>query len=262
MNKFNVCTAAVMTLLGAASSCAFAQMGTADESILKLDLSLGASHGTQSFFKGVLLQSRTDPLLGFDIAKGRWFASLQNGAGYLLFDSSELSLGVSANYMLGRKEAYESRYRGMGNVAGAVGVYSFVEWRPVKDAVTVYGNVVRAVGTSHGSLATLGATVGLPVTSQLSAFADFYINWVNTQYAQVYYGVSATQSVASGYATYNPKHGLLSSTPSLGLEYVWDAHWRTTGFMGVTTLAALAASSPVVSQRSQPVAALLTTYKY
>jgi MipA family protein len=257
--------ATLLVLSGMCAPSVQAQMGTSDTEPLKLELALGASRGTQSFFKGVLLQSRTDPLIGLNAAKGRWFASVQNGLGYLLTDSPVLSAGVSANYMLGRKESYEARYRGLGNVAGAVGAYGFVEWRPVKDAVTVYANVVStvgALGAANGSLATAGVTLGLPVTSQLSAFADVYANWANTNYAQTYYGVNATQSVASGYAVYRPQGGLLSSTPSLGLEYAWDTHWRTTGFMGTTRLASLAANSPVVGQRRQPVAALLTTYRF
>ena len=239
-----------------------AQMGSLDADTWKLELSVGGVRGTQSFFKGVLLQSRTDPLIGIELARGRWFASTLNGVGYLLADSPTVSVGLSANYMLGRKENREPRYRGLGDVDGSAAANSFFEWRPVKDAVTVYGNVLTATRSQNGTLATLGATLGLPVTPKLSAFVDVYVNWADSRYAKAYYGVSTVQSVASGYASYVPKGGFLSSTPSVGLDYEVDKHWHMSGFVGATKLAGLAANSPVVTNRSQPVAAVLVTYKY
>jgi len=244
------------------ATSAHAEMGSPDPGTWKVELSAGAVRGTQSFFKGVLLQSRTDPLIGIELAKGRWFASSLNGVGYLLADSPSISVGVSANYMLGRKEGRESRYRGLGDVVGSAAGNGFFEWRPVKDAVTVYGNVLKATRSQNGTLATLGATLGLPVTSQLSAFADIYVNWADTRYTQAYYGVSAIQSVASGYLPYASKAGMLSSTPSVGLDYEWNKHWHTSGYVGVTKLTGFAANSPMVTKRSQPVAAVLVTYKY
>lgn len=254
-------------LYGIASAClaassAHAQMGSPDADTWKLELSVGAVRGTQSFFKGVLLQSRTDPLIGIELARGRWFASSLNGVGYLLADSPTLSVGVSANYMLGRKESREARYRGLGDVDGSAAANGFFEWRPVKDAVTVYGNVLKATRSQNGTLATLGATVGVPVTPKLSAFVDVYVNWADSRYAKSYYGVNAMQSVASGYVPYAPKGGFLSSTPSVGLDYEVDKHWHLSGFVGGTKLATLAANSPVVTTRRQPVAAVLVTYKY
>lgn len=245
-----------------AATIVHAEMGSPDPDTWKVELSVGAVRGTQSLFKGVLLQSRTDPLIGIELAKGRWFASSLNGVGYLLADLPSLSVGVSANYMLGRKEGREARYHGLGDVAGSAAANGFFEWRPVKDAVTVYGNVLTATRSQNGTLATLGATVGLPVTTKLSAFIDIYANWADTRYAQVYYGVNAAQSVASGYVTYTPKAGMLSSTPSVGLNYEWDNHWHVSGYVGATKLAGFAANSPMVANRSQPVAAVLVTYKY
>ncbi len=239
-----------------------AEMGSPDPDTWKVELSVGAVRGTQSLFKGVLLQSRIDPLIGIELAKGRWFASSLNGVGYLLANSPSISVGVSANYMLGRKESRETRYRGLGDVAGSAAANGFFEWRPVKNAVTVYGNVLTATRSQNGTLATLGATVGLPVTTKLSAFIDIYANWADTRYAQAYYGVSAAQSAASGYVTYTPKVGMLSRTPSVGLDYEWDKHWHVSGYVGATKLASFAANSPVVANRSQPVAAVLVTYKY
>lgn len=251
--------AAVMVLAG--SGVAQAQMGSADDQTWKLDVSLGAVRGTQSYFKGVLLRSRTDPLVVIDAAKGRWIASTVNGVGYLLADDPSFSVGLSANYMLGRQEANDLRYRGLGNVSGSVGGYGFFEWRPVKDAVTVYGNVLRSTRAQSGTLATLGATLALPVTQRLSGFVDVYANWADQRYIQTLYGVTAAQSVASAYPAYAAKGGLLGTTPSVGLNYNMDKHWDVLAYVGRTRLSSPVAASPLVQNPSQPVAAVFVKYQ-
>jgi outer membrane scaffolding protein for murein synthesis (MipA/OmpV family) len=254
-----LCTASVIAI---AAQAAQAQMGSPDAQTWKLDVSVGAIKGTQSFFKGVLLNSRTDPLVIIDAAKGRWIASTVNGLGYLLVDEPKLSVGVSANYMLGRSTVYETRYKGMGDVGGTIGAYGFVEWRPIKDAVTVYGNVLKSTRAQSGTLATVGATVALPVTAQLSGFVDWYASWADSRYSQAYYGVNAAQAATSGYAAYEAKSGLLSSTPSVGASYAVNKQLDLIAYVGKTRLSGSAANSPMVQNRSQPVAALFAVYKF
>jgi len=238
-----------------------AQMGTAEGQPWKLDLSVGAVRGTQSYFKGLLLRSRTDPLVVIDAAKGRWIASTVNGVGYLLADDPVFSLGVSANYMLGRQESHEPRYKGLGNVAGTVGAYGFFEWRPVKEAVTVYGNVLRSARSQSGTLATLGATLALPVTPRLSGFVDVYANWADQRYTQTYYGVDTAQAASAAYPAYAAKSGLLSTTPSVGVNYNVDKHWDVIAYVGRTRLSSGAAASPLVQHPSQSVAAVFVKYQ-
>lgn len=259
------CTWQTALLGGTLAGCAvgaMAQLGSPDDQTLKLELSAGAVRGTQSLFKGVLVQSRTDPLIGVEAALGRWFFSMLNGAGYLLADTPAFSLGVSGNYMLGRSERSQARYRGLGDVDGTLAAYAFFEWRPVKDAVTVYGNVMRSTRAQSGTEASLGATLGLPLTAQLSGFVDVYANWADARYARSYYGVNATQALGSGLAAYAPSAGLISVTPSVGLDYTVDAHWHVLGFAGRSRFGGMAADSPLVQGlgRSQPVAAVFVKY--
>jgi MipA family protein len=223
---------------------------------------MGAERGTEKFFKGVLLRSRTDPWLGVDASRGRFFLSTLNGLGYLVQDSETFSLGVSANYMLGRSETYEPRYRGLGKVEATLGAYGFFEWRPVKDAVTVYGNVLRSSRTQSGTLANLGATLGFPLVGQLSGFVDYNVNWADSNYTQTYYGVTAAQAATSGYTAYNAKGGLLNATPTVGLYFPINKQWSVLGYGGKARLAGAAGDSPVVQNRSQSVGALLAVYKY
>jgi outer membrane protein len=245
------------TLLGAGAT---AQTAAGDAS--RLEISVGMNRTTNSLFRGVLIQSRTDPLLDIKYERGRWFASLQNGAGYKVLDSDALTVGLAANYLPGRYASSDSRYRGMGDVPGTVSASGYFEWRPVKDAVTVYGNLARSTRASHGVAGTLGTTLGFPLAGKLSGFVDIYLNWGNAAYNQTFYGVNAAQAVGSGYATFAAPAGLVSTTPSVGLAYEVRPHWRVIGYAGQTRLSSGIAASPLVLQRNQPLAAVLLNWTY
>ena len=255
-------SAFAMVVAVACCAPAQAQMTSADPQEWKVKLTMGAERGTEKFFKGVLLRSRTDPWFGVDISRGRWLLSSINGLGYLVQDSEAFSLGLSANYMLGRYESNEPRYRGMGKVAATLGAYAFFEWRPIKDAVTVYGNVLRSSKSQNGSLANLGATVGFPLVGQLAGFVDYNLNWANGSYTQTFYGVNASQSATSGYGVYSAKGGMLNSTPTVGLYYPVNKQWSVLGYAGKSRLSGAAGDSPLVQNRSQSVGALLAVYKF
>jgi outer membrane scaffolding protein for murein synthesis (MipA/OmpV family) len=149
----------------------------------------------------------------------------------------------------------------MGNVAGTAGAYGFFEWRPVKDAVTVYGNLLRSARSQNGTLATLGATLALPVTPRLSGFVDVYANWADQRYTQTYYGVDNAQAALAAYPVYAAKSGLLSTTPSVGVNYTVDKHWDVIAYVGRTRLSSGAAVSPMVQNPSQSVAAVFVKYQ-
>ena len=258
---FSLCSATAMAQTGLQVAKPKTSDAAASDSA-KVSFSLGVNRSTNTLFKGLTIRSRSDVLLDFSYEKGRLFASMQNGIGYKLVDEPTLTLGLSANYMPGRYAASDSRYAGMGDVGGTVAAYGFAEWRPVKDVVTVYGSYSKSTRSANGSLTTLGTTLGFPVAGKLNGFFDLNFNWGSSAYTQSFYGVNAAQSVGSGYAVYSAPSGLVSSTPTLGLVYEADKHWSVIGYAGQTRLSSTLAASPLVTQRRQPVAALLSNWTY
>ena len=251
---------AIAALTVSTGTAAFAQ--SAEANAPKLSFSVGVNRTTNSLFKGLLIQSRTDLLLDANYEHGRWFASLQNGLGYKLLDSEALTLGLSANYLPGRYASSDSRYVGMGDVAGTVSGFGYFEWRPIKDTVTVYGNLAQSVKSANGRVGTLGGTLGFPVSGKLNGFFDVYLTWGNAGYNQTFYGVNAAQALGSGYAPYAAPSGLVSTTPTLGLTYEINRNWSVMGYAGQTRLSSGIAASPMVRQRTQPLAAVLTSWTY
>jgi outer membrane scaffolding protein for murein synthesis (MipA/OmpV family) len=261
LTRSSLAAATLLVSLGALAP-AQAQMTSSDPQEWKLKLTMGAERGTEKFFKGVLVHSRTDPWFGVDLSRGRWLLSSINGLTYVLQDSETMSLGLGANYLLGRNASHEPRYKGLGDVEATLGGYAFFEWRPVKDAVTVYGNALKSSKSANGTLANLGATVAFPVYGQLSGFADFTFSWGDANYNKTYFGVNTTQAATSGYAPFATKSGIVNTTPTAGLYYPINKQWAVLGYVGKTRLGGSAGDSTIVQNRSQSVGALLAVYKY
>jgi outer membrane protein len=228
----------------------------------KLEVSLGLTRGTQSLFKGVLLRPRTDPLIIANWEKGRWFASTVNGAGYKLVHEETFTLGVAANYMPGRYEASEVRYRGMGDVSGTVSAYGWFEWQPVREVLTVYGNVAQSTRRSTGRLATVGATLALPLVKDVYAFVDGSANFADAAYLQSFYGVSAAQAANAGLARYAPSAGLLNSSLSLGLQFDFGGQYSLVASLGGVRNGNPVVSSPLAPQRTTASANLFLTRRF
>lgn len=228
----------------------------------KLEFSLGLTRGTNSLFKGVLLHSRTEALIAANYERGRFFANTQTGVGYKLLNTDTLTVGVSANYLLGRREASESRYRGLGDVSASLAAYGYFEWQPVKDLITVYGNLAQSLRRSSGMQGNVGTTLACPLGPGVYAFLDYALGAADARYMQAYYGVTGAQSAGSGYAVYSPAAGHLSSALSVGVQADLNERWSLLIGVGSTRLGGNAAASPMVKDRSQPSANAFVTYKY
>jgi outer membrane scaffolding protein for murein synthesis (MipA/OmpV family) len=125
--------------------------------------------------------------------------------------------------MLGRFQANDSAYRGLGDVKGQFEGYAFIEWQPILEAVTLYANWGSIPGAQHKSLAQMGFTLGLPIAKGWDVFWDCKEAYGDQAYVQAFYGVSAEQSQSSGKGVYMPTAGAaLYNTQTLGLVYEFD----------------------------------------
>ncbi len=260
---FKITPLCVLPLLITVGAVCAQTTDTNAPSIGKINFSLGLIQTNNTLVKGVTIQSKTGLLLDANYEKGPWVASMQNGLGFKLINGKTFSLGLSANYMPGRYVANDTRYAGMGDVTGTLSAYSWAQWKPFKDALTVYGNVAHSARSSSGILANAGTTLGFPVMGKLNGFVDVNLTWGSAAYNQSYYGVSSAQSGSSLYAIYNAPGGRISTTPSVGLVYEADKQWSIVGYLGKNLLAPAAANSPMATNKtSQPQAALLSTWSY
>ena len=247
---FKVLRLAAFVLSVFCSQISWAQdPGVAD----KFEVTYGINRSNQSLLNGVLVTNKNDPTINITYETAKGFASIQNGVGLWLVRNDQVKVGYSLNYMMGRYATADTRYNGMGNVAGSVAGYAWGEWQPVKDAVTVYGNYSNALQTNNGALAQWGMTLGVPVVSRVNAFIDVSRYWANQRYLQTYYGVTSAQAGSSNtYSAYTP-----TTSGTLYSNTLWGAMVEATKDIdvvigvGKSSATGLLMNSPLLDRRTQ-----------
>jgi len=243
------------------ASLAWAQdSGVAD----KFEVTYGINRSNQSLLNGVLVTYKNDPTINVTYETAKGFASVQNGLGLWLVRNEQVKVGYSINYMMGRYASADTRYNGMGNVAGSAAAYAWAEWQPIKDAVTVYGNYSNALRASNGALAQWGVTLGVPVVNKVNAFVDVSRYWANQRYLQTYYGVTSAQAGSSNaYSAYTP-----TNSGTLYSNTLWGAMVEVTKDidlvvgMGKSSATGLLMNSPLLDRKTQTNATVVLNQRF
>ena len=244
----------------------FVPFSWAEDSVVadKFEVAYGVNRSNQSLLNGVLVTYKNDPTINVTYETAKGFASIQNGVGLWLVRNEQVKAGYSLNYMMGRYASADTRYNGLGNVAGSVAGYAWGEWQPVKDAVTVYGNYSSALRTTNGALAQWGVTLGVPVVSRVNAFIDVSRYWANQRYIQTYYGVTSIQAGSSNpYSTYTP-----TASGTLYSNALWGAMVEATKNIdvvigvGKSSATGLLMNSPLLDRKTQSNATVILTQRF
>lgn len=243
------------------ASLAWAQdSGVAD----KFEVTYGTNRSNQSLLNGVLVTYKNDPTINVTYETAKGFASVQNGLGLWLVRNEQVKVGYSLNYMMGRYASADTRYNGMGNVAGSAAAYAWGEWQPIKDAVTVYGNYSSALRATNGALAQWGVTLGVPVVNKVNAFIDVSRYWANQRYLQTYYGVTSAQAGSSNaYSAYTPTNsGTLYSNTLWGAMVEVNKDIDVVLGVGKSSATGLLMNSPLLDRKTQTNATVVLNQRF
>jgi MipA family protein len=200
--------------------------------------------------------------------KDVFFASQRDGIGFNAINTNGFTAGPVINVAFPRFESVDrAALGGLGDVdttieGGFFAQYSFAPFLStkleVRKGLFSFGRSqnkqLAALGISErsdghdGIVAEWSATVSAPPLFDNRLFistsprASFY----DQSYAQAYFGVTANQALASGYAPYKPKAGI--GKVGLGLTAVYRATDDITliAFGGYDRLVGAAARSPIV----------------
>jgi outer membrane protein len=253
-------------IVACALAVLFASPSWAQDSAIadKFEVTYGMNRSNQSLLNGVLVTNKNDPTINVTYETAKGFASVQNGVGLWLVRNEQFKAGYSINYMMGRYATADTRYNGMGNVAGSAAAYAWGEWQPVKDAVTVYGNYSSALRTNNGALAQWGVTLGVPVVNRVNAFIDVSRYWANQRYIQTYYGVTSAQAGSSNtYSAYTP-----TAAGTLYSNTLWGAMVEATKDIdvvigvGKSSATGLLMNSPLLDRKTQTNATVVLNQRF
>jgi outer membrane scaffolding protein for murein synthesis (MipA/OmpV family) len=142
--------------------------------------------------------------------KDKWFASIGEGLGVNLWSGAHYRAGLALSYDLGRYVHDDvAHLTGLGDLKIAAAPKAFISYVISKSfPLVVRADVRQLIGGADGLLADLGAYMPIPGSSQrFVMFAGPSYTYADHRYMQREFGVTTTQSEASGHPVYDAHSG-------------------------------------------------------
>jgi outer membrane scaffolding protein for murein synthesis (MipA/OmpV family) len=197
--------------------------------------------------------------------KDTWFASVGEGFGVNVLHGDNYRAGVLLGYDLGRRVADDiTHLHGLGDIGRAPVAKVFACYAVSKDfPLVLRGDVRQIVGGADGLLADLGAYIPLPGSSKkLIMFAGPSVTWADHRYMQREFGVTTTQSLASGYPIYEAHSGANAAGLGFTATRFLTEHWLINMDAAVDHQLGSARSSPITQRNVQRALALSAAYNW
>ena len=178
--------------------------------------------------------------------------------------ADNLSFGPLVKFDMGREADDNPILRNLGQIdKGALaGLFVNYEIGPVELELEVAQD---ATSRHEGLIAEIKAGYGFMLAKRLRAEFDVSTTWCNEDYMQAYFGITPTQSRASGLREFATDSGMKDAGAAVMLHYMLSEHWRVTGRLAYRRLLGDAADSPLVEDegsQNQASAALFMSYEF
>lgn len=234
------------------------------------ELTLGGGVDVAPLYSGSD-ESRVTTALVIDYSMvNGFFVSTTRGIGYG-DNIGKFDYSAALSYRAGRKDrdvdsdslSYGSDYlRGMGDVKGsAIGVlglgYEVTDWLNLQLQAEV-----PMSQRSNGEALHFSIVSPLYTSSKNSVTLALTSSWGTSKYMQTYYGVSASQSAASGFTRYDAKSGIYAYSLNMDWTHKLNQDWSVVAAAGFTQLAGDAQNSPIVQRKTSPTGSLKVTYSF
>ncbi|EMG9895958.1 MipA/OmpV family protein [Enterobacter hormaechei] len=208
-------------------------------------------------------------VVDYAMANG-FFISTTRGLGYGN-RVGNLDYSAALSYRAGRKDrdvssdsiASGSDYlRGMGDIKGSAVVVPGLGYR-ITDWLNVQMHAEVPVSErDNGEAVHFGIASPLYTSPENSVTLALTGSWGSSKYMQTYYGVSAAQSAASGFARHDAGSGIYAYSLNLDWTHKLTSRWSLLAAAGVTQLTGEAGDSPIVQRKTSPVGSLKVTYSF
>lgn len=167
------------------------------------------------------------------------------GSGAAVGFRTGLGLRGSVRYISERKSSDYSEINGLDNVPWTfeAGFGLGYEQRNYR----VFGDVRYGIIGSNAWVGDLGAdAIAYPVDG-LTLTLGPRLNFGSTNFTDTYFGISASESTASGLPQYDASGGLISGGVVLGARYLFNERWGVEGEASWERLVNDAADSPITA---------------
>ncbi|BBT90509.1 structural protein MipA [Enterobacter cloacae] len=208
-------------------------------------------------------------VVDYAMANG-FFISTTRGVGYGN-DIGNLDYSAAVSYRTGRKDKDVSSdsissgsdyLRGMGDIKGSAIVvpglgYKVTDWLHLQLQAEV-----PVSERDNGEAVHFGISSPLYTSPKNAVTLALTSSWGSDKYMQTYYGVSAAQSAASGFARHDAGAGIYAYSLNLDWTRRLTSRWSVLAAAGVTQLTGDAADSPIVQRKTSPTGSLKVTYSF
>jgi outer membrane scaffolding protein for murein synthesis (MipA/OmpV family) len=193
------------------------------------------------------------------------FASVGEGLGLNLIHGEHYRGGLALCYDLGRYVSDDvSHLTGLGDIKRAPAIKAFFSYAVSKSfPMVVRADVRQIIGGADGAVADIDAYLPLPGSSRrLIMFAGPSFTIADHRYLQREFGVTQSQSIASGYPVYDVHAG----SDAVGFGFSATAFITPRILLNVDTavnrLLGSAADSPITQRETQHVVAISLGYRW
>jgi outer membrane scaffolding protein for murein synthesis (MipA/OmpV family) len=201
------------------------------------------------------------PVVNINYKDGLFFANVRNGIGSYLLRGENFKMGVSAGFAPGRYEDEdEDNLKGMGNVDASATANLLAEYN--FGPILLTGKFTTAVSGDYGSTVNVDIGSRYPVTPAIIVLASVGAMWADEVHMSNRFGVTESQSAASGYKQHDAESGVRSVGFSVGATYLLTEKWNVNLTFRGDKLLGIVADSPVVKNDFIPAMFFTTNYTF
>lgn len=170
--------------------------------------------------------------------------------------------GPVLGFARGRAQSDDPRLTGLGDISSSATAGLFAEYSrgPLALSATARQAITHATN-GLSALLQLSVRHVFPAARILVAIGPD-LEFGNGDFQRTWFGVSPTQSAASGLAAYEPGAGINRVGLHAGLTYRAATHVLLRGFARISDLTQDAAQSPIVARRAQVVIGAGVAYHF
>jgi outer membrane protein len=202
---------------------------------------------------------RLSPFPAIDIKKGWFFANLRNGIGIEPIDSEAVTVGAGAVLIQG----YRNRDvpDGIDKLSSGVGVRLFATVRAAGFVATLGATKVISGGT-EGMITDASLSYPIKISSRFKLTPTIGASWANRKHNEGYFGVTDSESLASGLPQFTAASGFKDASALLTASYRLTDRITVSATGGVASLLGKVNDSPLVVHKTQPSGIIALSYRF
>ncbi len=174
-------------------------------------------------------------------------------------NSTGLGFGGSVGFVRGRSSDDYSELEGLEDIDPSLELGGGLRFR--QPSYDLFANLRYGVIGHETLMGEIGGDVIYRPTEQLTLRAGPRLIWGSDDYAQTYFGVSASESAASGFDAFDASGGILRQGVKAEATYQFNDDWGLIGTIRYDQLRDDAADSPITQSEDQLSGSIVLTRK-